>query len=210
MALSLALVTLLLAVVVHDLVQRKYAILRNFPIVGHFRYWLESVGPELRQYIVTSNTEERPFSRDQRRWVYASAKLANNYFGFGSDHDMELTPNYLIIKHQVFPRRTLADRYGLLRLSRTGRALQHVASRGNDDEPSERASDRDSRRSVRVENGGRDLRRARPGPSAERSGENSESNRSKHAAGRGALFPIGKAVAQVVCSAEAGHMDRLA
>jgi len=106
MALSLALVTLLLAVVVHDLVQRKHAILRNFPIVGHFRYWLESVGPELRQYIVTSNTEERPFSRDQRRWVYASAKLANNYFGFGSDHDLELTPNYIIIKHQVFPRRT--------------------------------------------------------------------------------------------------------
>ena len=46
----------------HDLRQRHHAILRNFPIVGHFRYWLESVGPELRQYIVTSNDEERPFS----------------------------------------------------------------------------------------------------------------------------------------------------
>lgn len=97
-------VALLLGVVLHDLTQRKHAILRNFPIIGHFRYWLEAVGPELRQYIVTSNTEERPFSRDQRRWVYASSKLANNYFGFGSDHDMELTPNYLIIKHHAFPR----------------------------------------------------------------------------------------------------------
>src|SRR5438128_10949548 len=87
------------AVVCHDLTQRRHAILRNFPIIGHFRYLLESVGPELRQYIVTSNTEERPFSRDQRRWVYASAKLENNYFGFGSGNDMELTPNYLIIKH---------------------------------------------------------------------------------------------------------------
>jgi hypothetical protein len=48
------------------------------------------VGPELRQYIVTDNNEERPFSRDQRRWIYASAKRENNYFGFGSDNEMEL------------------------------------------------------------------------------------------------------------------------
>ena len=60
---------LLAAIVVYDLLQRQHAILRNFPIIGHFRYWLEAVGPELRQYIVTNNNEERPFSRDQRRWV---------------------------------------------------------------------------------------------------------------------------------------------
>ena len=44
-----------------DIRQSKHAILHNFPIVGHFRYWLERIGPELRQYIVTSNDEERPF-----------------------------------------------------------------------------------------------------------------------------------------------------
>ena len=90
-------------VVVYDLFQRKHAILRNFPIVGHFRYLLEAVGPELRQYIVTDNNEERPFSRDERRWVYASSKRQNTYFGFGSDNEMELAGNYLIIKHQTFP-----------------------------------------------------------------------------------------------------------
>ena len=90
-------------VVVYDLVQRKHAILRNFPIIGHFRYWLEAVGPELRQYIVTSNNEERPFSRDERRWVYASSKLENTYFGFGSDNEMESRGSYLIIKPQAFP-----------------------------------------------------------------------------------------------------------
>ena len=95
-----------LAVVAFDLVQRKHAILRNFPVVGHFRYLLESVGPEFRQYIVTNNTEERPFSRDQRRWVYASSKLQNNYFGFGSDNDLESSPNHTIIKHSVFPVRS--------------------------------------------------------------------------------------------------------
>ena len=93
----------LLAVVVYDLVQREHAILHNWPILGHLRYLLESVGPELRQYIVTDNDEERPFSRDQRRWIYATAKKENSNFGFGSDNDMELTPNYLIIKPTVIP-----------------------------------------------------------------------------------------------------------
>lgn len=96
----------LLGVAVYDLIQTKHAILRNFPIIGHFRYLLEMIGPELRQYIVTNNQEERPFNRDQRRWVYASSKKENNYFGFGSDNEMEQTENYLIIKHETFPART--------------------------------------------------------------------------------------------------------
>ncbi|NRA95170.1 MAG: FMN-binding glutamate synthase family protein, partial [Planctomycetes bacterium] len=95
----------LLLVVVYDLFQRRHAILRNFPIIGHLRYILETVGPELRQYIVTNNDEERPFSRDQRRWVYASSKKENNYFGFGTDDDLELSANHLILKHASFPAR---------------------------------------------------------------------------------------------------------
>src|SRR5436189_5451062 len=87
---------LLATVVLSDLTQRRHAILRNFPILGHFRYLLESVGPELRQYIVTSNDEERPFSRDERRWIYASSKHQNNYFGFGSDNDFDQSPSYII------------------------------------------------------------------------------------------------------------------
>lgn len=94
---------ILLLVLVYDLLQKKHAILRNFPIIGHFRYMLESIGPELRQYIVTSNDEERPFSRDQRSWVYASAKQQNNYAGFGTDNDLEKTSGYTIIKHSAFP-----------------------------------------------------------------------------------------------------------
>lgn len=96
---------LLLCVLLYDVFQRKHAILRNFPILGHFRYLLESIGPELRQYIVTSNDEERPFSRDQRSWVYASSKKQNNYAGFGTDNDLENSSNYMIIKHSAFPLR---------------------------------------------------------------------------------------------------------
>ena len=64
--------------VTFDVLQKKHAIIHNFPIIGHFRYWLEMIGPELRQYIVTSNDEERPFCRDERRWVYASSKKENS------------------------------------------------------------------------------------------------------------------------------------
>lgn len=91
------------AIAVHDLVQRRHAVLRNFPVIGHLRFLLEAIGPELRQYIVTDNDQERPFSRDHRRWVYASAKRDNNYFGFGTDQDMEIAPNYLIVKQSAFP-----------------------------------------------------------------------------------------------------------
>ena len=85
-----------------DLFQRKHALLRNFPVIGHGRYLLESIGPELRQYIITDNDAERPFSRDQRRWVYASSKRENNYFGFGTDNDLEYLEGYPIIKHRTF------------------------------------------------------------------------------------------------------------
>ncbi|MEZ4402202.1 MAG: FMN-binding glutamate synthase family protein [Kofleriaceae bacterium] len=93
----------LLGVAVYDVTQKRHAILRNFPIVGHFRYLFEMVGPELRQYIVTGNDEERPFSRDQRRWVYASSKKENAYFGFGTDNDLEQSTGYVIIRHAAFP-----------------------------------------------------------------------------------------------------------
>jgi glutamate synthase domain-containing protein 2 len=103
---GLGFLAFLVIVAIYDVTQKRRAIVRNFPIVGHFRYWLEAIGPELRQYIVTSNDEERPFSRDQRRWVYASAKRENNYFGFGSDDDPEHNPGYIIIRQSAFPIHT--------------------------------------------------------------------------------------------------------
>ncbi|MEZ4433683.1 MAG: FMN-binding glutamate synthase family protein [bacterium] len=93
----------LIALAIYDLTQRKHAILRNFPVIGHLRYWLEAIGPEFRQYIVTDNDEERPFNRDQRRWVYASSKKQNNYFGFGTDSPFERDPHHLVVKHHAFP-----------------------------------------------------------------------------------------------------------
>jgi glutamate synthase domain-containing protein 2 len=94
----------LAGVAARDLVQREHTLLRNFPVIGHARYLIEAVGPELRQYLVAGNNEERPFTRDQRRWVYASAKKQNNYFGFGTDNDLEYTAGYPVINHRTFGR----------------------------------------------------------------------------------------------------------
>lgn len=101
-AVAAAAASTLAAVAARDLFQRKHALMRNFPLLGHARYFIEAIGPELRQYIVAANDEERPFTRDQRRWVYASAKKENNYFGFGTDNDIEHTTGYPVIKHRTF------------------------------------------------------------------------------------------------------------
>ena len=65
---------LFFGIFVYDIVQRKHAILHNFPIIGHIRYLLESIGPELRQYLVADDREEKPFSRNERRWIYSTSK----------------------------------------------------------------------------------------------------------------------------------------
>ena len=90
-------------VAVYDVLQHHHAVLRNFPVIGHLRYILESFGPETRQYLVNDNDEERPFSRDQRRWIYTSSKHRDNTFGFGTDNDVEHPEDYLIIKQVAFP-----------------------------------------------------------------------------------------------------------
>lgn len=94
----------LAAAVARDVFQRQHALLRNFPVIGRARYLIEAIGPELRQYVVAANDEERPFTRDQRRWVYASSKKENNYFGFGTDNNIEYTAGYPVIKHRTFAR----------------------------------------------------------------------------------------------------------
>ena len=92
----------LLCIIIHDLFQKEHAIIKNFPIIGHFRYWIEKIGPELRQYIVANDKEERPFNRSERSWIYATAKKEKNTFGLGTtEHLYEM--GYPIIKHSTFP-----------------------------------------------------------------------------------------------------------
>ena len=78
-----AYILIFLAIVaIRDIIQRKHTISHNFPIVGHIRYMLESIGAEMRQYFIANNREELPFNRTERSWIYASSKKENNYQGF--------------------------------------------------------------------------------------------------------------------------------
>ncbi|MBU3822808.1 FMN-binding glutamate synthase family protein [Flavobacteriaceae bacterium XHP0103] len=83
-------------------IQRAHTISHNFPIVGHLRYMLEKIGPELRQYLVANNREELPFNRIERGWIYASAKKENNYEGFGTDRDI-FEHQHIFINNAMIP-----------------------------------------------------------------------------------------------------------
>ncbi len=94
--------TFLVLLFLRDILQRRHTISHNFPVVGHLRYMLERIGPELRQYIVANNREELPFNRSQRSWVYASSKRQNNYQGFGTDQDIH-SAGHIFINPSLLP-----------------------------------------------------------------------------------------------------------
>jgi hypothetical protein len=58
--------------------QGKHAILKNFPILGYFRYLFELIAPEIQQYFIERNTDGKPFSRNHRALVYKRAKGVND------------------------------------------------------------------------------------------------------------------------------------
>src|SRR6185312_15365118 len=81
-------VVVLLATWVVDRNQTGNAVLRNFPVIGHFRYWFLHLGEFFRQYLYSSDREEMPFNRAQRTWVYRAAKNSDNTNAFGSTRDL--------------------------------------------------------------------------------------------------------------------------
>lgn len=93
---------LLVAIGVHDLLQRRHAVLRNYPIIGHLRYMIETVRPEIQQYLVDSDTDEVPFARLQRAVVYQRAKGEPDGRSFGSKLEMHET-GYEWVNHSVVP-----------------------------------------------------------------------------------------------------------
>ncbi|WP_109441084.1 FMN-binding glutamate synthase family protein [Acinetobacter haemolyticus] len=100
---GLWLVTGLLSLVgFYDLLQKKHAILRNYPILGHFRFIFEDVRPEIRQYFIEADQDALPFSRMQRSLVYQRAKNENADKPFGSIIDV-YEPNYRFIVHSITP-----------------------------------------------------------------------------------------------------------
>lgn len=73
------------AVYVYDTRQTSHTILRNYPVIGHFRYFSESFGEYMRQYQYLPDWVERPFNRLERAWIYRTAKGISNLVSFGSE-----------------------------------------------------------------------------------------------------------------------------
>ena len=82
-------------------VQKKHTILRNFGILGQARYIIESVGPEMRQYLFASDTEERPFNRIERSEIYRKAKGVDSASSFGSQ--LNFDNSEIKVRHSMYP-----------------------------------------------------------------------------------------------------------
>jgi glutamate synthase domain-containing protein 2 len=73
---------------------------RNYPVLANIRYLLEFIRPEIQQYFIANNTEERPFSRERRNLIYRRAKGANDTLPFGTQQDI-LAEGYRSLAHSM-------------------------------------------------------------------------------------------------------------
>jgi glutamate synthase domain-containing protein 2 len=86
----------------YDLQQTHHSIQRNYPIIGHLRFMLEFIGPEIRQYFIESDTEAAPFSRQQRAIVYQRSKNVLDKRPFGTHFD-PYAVGFEWINHSIAP-----------------------------------------------------------------------------------------------------------
>ncbi len=99
--LALALAVFVVFFYLRDITQKRHAILRNYPLVGHLRYFFEQLGEYFRQYFFLGDREERPFNRSTRSWVYRMAKNEGGVLGFGSTYNLH-EPGALIFVNAPF------------------------------------------------------------------------------------------------------------
>ena len=103
-----ALAALIFGIGIYDLFQKKHSILRNFPVLGHMRFLLEMIGPEIHQYFVEDATDGKPIDRNHRTYIYERAKLQNETHPFGTELNVE-AENYKWMKHSIYPSKLLEE-----------------------------------------------------------------------------------------------------
>jgi glutamate synthase domain-containing protein 2 len=101
---------------IHDYTQPRHSITRNFPIIGHLRFIIEDLGPELHQYLIESDTDGRPFDRDTRSLIYSRSKSAADKKPFGTERDVYAN-GYTWLAHSMTPHPVPADPVGSLRVT---------------------------------------------------------------------------------------------
>jgi glutamate synthase domain-containing protein 2 len=118
-----------------DRAQKQHPILRNYPVIGRARYFLETIGPELRQYLFNNDREGKPFSRNDYQHIVKKAKYKRDVVGFGSQRDFEEEGFY--IRNSMFPKLTeelkmdhetkvTTDRYLLVSEPLFGQRKEHL------------------------------------------------------------------------------------
>lgn len=88
---------------IYDLVQKKHTILRNFPVLGHVRYFLEFLRPEIQQYFIATDESELPFNREIRSLIYERAKNTRDTIPYGTERDI-LSVGYTWALHSLAPK----------------------------------------------------------------------------------------------------------
>lgn len=88
---------------IYDVTQKEHTILRNFPVLGHFRYIFEFFRPELQQYFIADDESEMPFSRVRRSIIYQRSKNVRDTIPFGTDRDI-LAVGYTWVLHSLAPK----------------------------------------------------------------------------------------------------------
>ena len=100
--LPFALFAVLSGMGIYDVAQTKHSILRNYPVLGHMRFFFEGIRPEIRQYLIESDQDEEPFSRDDRSLVYQRAKGQEDARPFGTRQRV-YDAGYSWVTHSVQP-----------------------------------------------------------------------------------------------------------
>jgi glutamate synthase domain-containing protein 2 len=89
----------LIVLILHDVTQKKHTVLRNYPVIGRFRFFFENLGEYFRQYFFSGDRDEMPFNRATRAFIYRLAKDEGSVIGFGSTNDIREPGSILFVNH---------------------------------------------------------------------------------------------------------------
>jgi len=92
----------IIIIYIYDRLQSRHSVLRNYPVIGHFRYIFEFLGHFLRQYLFSADRDEMPFNRAIRSWIYQAAKNDDTTVAFGSTRNVT-EPGTIIFANAPFP-----------------------------------------------------------------------------------------------------------
>ena len=119
---------------ISDITQKKHGVLRNYPVIGHLRYFFEQLGEYFRQYFFAGDRDEMPFNRSTRGWVYRLAKNEGGVIGFGSTYDLHASGALIFVNHpfpvleeERLPTPSLLMGEGYAKIPFEGRSIVNIS-----------------------------------------------------------------------------------